>query len=180
MTFINPLLLLGALGIALPVIAHILNNNKPQVTDWAAMQFLNNSIRVKSKEIRLRDILLLILRCLVVLLLVLVAAQPILKDAAGTAGAIGEKRSGVIIALDASFSMQHSDGSQTRFERAVGAVDTIMTSVAPGNPVTLVMLGTEHRVILRNRTYDADSFSRRRSVAPGRAVATGSHTQNPP
>jgi len=160
MSFMAPLFLLGALGVALPVIAHILNNNKPQVTDWAAMQFLNNSIRVKSKEIRLRDILLLIVRCLAVLLLVLVAAQPTLKDAAGTAGAIGEKRVGVIIALDASFSMQHSDGSKTRFERAVEAIDSIMTSVVPGNPVTLVMLGTEHRVILRNRAYDPERFSR--------------------
>jgi hypothetical protein len=129
------------------------------VTDWAAMQFLNSSIRVKSKEIRLRDILLLILRCLAVLLLVLVAAQPILKGATGTAGAMGEKRSGVIIALDASFSMQHSDGSKTRFERAVDTVETIMASVTPGSPVSPVMLGTEHRVILRNRTYDPEGFS---------------------
>jgi hypothetical protein len=159
MSFLAPLFLIGALGVALPIIAHILNNNKPQVTDWAAMQFLNSSIRVKSKEIRLRDILLLILRCLAVLLLVLVAAQPILKGATGTAGAMGEKRSGVIIALDASFSMQHSDGSKTRFERAVDTVETIMASVTPGAPVTLVMLGTEHRVVLRNRTYDPDRFS---------------------
>ena len=159
MSFLAPLFLIGALGVALPIIAHILNNNKPQVTDWAAMQFLNSSIRVKSKEIRLRDILLLILRCLAVLLLVLVAAQPILKGATGTAGAMGEKRSGVIIALDASFSMQHSDGSKTRFERAVDTVETIMASVTPGSPVSLVMLGTEHRVILRNRTYDPDRFS---------------------
>jgi hypothetical protein len=159
MSFMAPLFLLGALGIALPVIAHILNNNKPQVTDWAAMQFLNSSIRVKSKEIRLRDILLLLLRCLAVLLLVLLAAQPILKGATGKVAAVGEARTGVIIALDASFSMQHSDGSKTRFERAVEAVETVMASVTPGNPVTLVMLGTEHRVILRNRTYDPDRFS---------------------
>ena len=159
MSFLNPLFLIGALGIALPVIAHILNNNKPQVTDWAAMQFLNRTLRVKSKEIRLRDILLMLLRCLAVLLLMLVAAQPILKDATGTAGAMGEKRSGVIIAMDASFSMQHSDGSKTRFDRAVEVVETIMTSVASGSPVTFVMLGTEHRVVLRNRTYDPDTFS---------------------
>lgn len=159
MSFLSPLLLLGALGVALPVIAHILNNNKPQVTEWAAMQFLNNTIRVKSKEIRLRDILLLILRCLAVFLLVLAAAQPILKDAEGIAGSVGEKRIGVIVALDASFSMQHSDGSKTRFNRAVEAVDTVMTGVAPGNPVTFVMLGAEHRVILRNRSYDPESFS---------------------
>ncbi|MBT3294976.1 MAG: VWA domain-containing protein [Verrucomicrobia bacterium] len=154
-----PLFLLGALGIALPVIAHILNNNKPQVTEWAAMQFLNNTLRVKSKEIRLRDILLLILRCLAVLLLVLVAAQPLLNDATGKAAAVGEARTGVIVALDASFSMRHSDGSKSRFDRAVQRVETVMEQVGPGNPVTLVMLATEHKVILRNRIYDPERFS---------------------
>ena len=159
MSFLSPLFLIGALGVALPVLAHILNNNKPQVTDWAAMQFLNNTIRVKSKEIRLRDILLLILRCLAVLLLVLVAAQPILKHADSKLAAVGEARTGVIIAMDASFSMQHSDESMSRFERAVEAVESIMETVGPGNPVTLVMLATEHRVVLRNRIYDPDGFS---------------------
>ena len=90
------------------------------------MQFLNNSIRVKSKEIRLRDILLLILRCLAVLLLVLVAAQPILKNAGGAAGAMGAKGSGVIIALDASFSMQHGDAAR----HVAGNPNTILTPVS--------------------------------------------------
>ena len=159
MNFMAPLFLIGALGIALPVIAHILNNNKPQVTDWAAMQFLNNSIRLKSKEIRLRDLLLLILRCLAVLLLVFVAAQPVIKNATGVLASLGEKRTGVIIAMDASFSMRHSNGEKTRFERAKEAVNGIMEQVRPGDPVTLVMLGSEHRVVLRNRLYDPEKFS---------------------
>jgi len=160
MSLFAPLFLIGALGIALPILAHILNNNKPHVTSWAAMQFLNSSIRVKSKEIRLRDVLLLILRCLAVLFLVLAATKPIVKDAEGMAEAVGEKRTGVILALDASFSMLHSDGNRTRFERALDVADSIMANVLPGDPVTLVMLGAEHKIILRNRSYNPDSFSR--------------------
>ena len=69
MTFLNPLLLIGALGIALPILAHLINRQQVQRTDWAAMQFLNRSVRVRSRQIRLRDILLLMMRCLALLLI---------------------------------------------------------------------------------------------------------------
>ncbi|MBT4799636.1 MAG: hypothetical protein HON81_15105, partial [Verrucomicrobia bacterium] len=64
MSFFNPLLLFAALGVALPILAHMLNRHKVKRTDWAAMQFLNRNVRVRSRQLRLRDILLLCLRCL--------------------------------------------------------------------------------------------------------------------
>ena len=64
MSFLNPFLLLAALGIALPILAHLLNRHQPKRTDWAAMQFLNRNVRVRSRQLRLRDILLLLLRWL--------------------------------------------------------------------------------------------------------------------
>ena len=61
MSFLNPLILIAALGIALPILAHLLNRQQVKRTDWAAMQFLNRNLRVRSRQIRLRDILLLLL-----------------------------------------------------------------------------------------------------------------------
>ena len=80
MTFLNPLLLLGALGIGLPILAHLLNKHQFKQTDWAAMQFLNRAVNVRSRQIKLRDFLLLLLRCLAILLLVLAIAKPILEE----------------------------------------------------------------------------------------------------
>ena len=159
MSFLAPVFLIGALGVALPIIAHILNNNKFQDTDWAAMQFLDNSIRIKSKEIKVKDILLLILRLLAVILLVLAISKPFIKNAEGLASQLGEKRVGTIIALDASFSMQHKDGKQTRFAKAKQKVEEIVSTINPGNPITFALLGAEHQVLLQNRTYEAESFS---------------------
>ena len=62
MVFLNPLVLLGALGIALPILAHLLNKHQFKQTDWAAMQFLSHAINVRSRQIRLLDIFLLCLR----------------------------------------------------------------------------------------------------------------------
>jgi hypothetical protein len=159
MTFMNPLLLFAGLGIALPILAHLLNRERVKRTDWAAMQFLNRSIHVRSRELRLRDFLLLLLRCLAVLLLALAISKPTMKKAEGLAAQFGERRAGVIIALDASFSMQHTNGSSTRFQRAVDQINLISDQIHTGDPVCLVLLGGEHRVLIRNMAFDAQRFS---------------------
>lgn len=158
MTFLNPLLLIGALGLALPILAHLINRQQVQRTDWAAMQFLNRSVRVRSRQLRLRDILLMLMRCVALLLIVFALARPATSGAGGS-WLPGEERAGVVIALDASFSMAHSDGSTTRFERALKQVDVISEQIKPGDPVSLVLLGGEHRVVLRNVAYDPERFA---------------------
>ena len=158
MTFLNPLLLLGALGVALPILAHLINRQQVKRTDWAAMQFLNAQVRVRSRQIRLRDLLLLALRCLAILLLVFALARPATDDASAS-WAVGEKRAGVIIAVDASFSMSHNDGDATRFERAIEQARIVGGLIKPGDPVTLVLLGGDQRVVLRNVAHDPQRFA---------------------
>ena len=114
MTFLNPLLLIASIGISLPILAHLFNRYKVKHTDWAAMQFLNRSVRVRSRQLRLRDLLLLMLRCLAVLLLVFALARPATNSIDGI-GLPGEERAAVVIALDASYSMAHSDGNHFAF-----------------------------------------------------------------
>lgn len=155
MTFLNPLLLIGALGISLPILAHLLNRFQVQHTDWAAMRFLNNSVRVRSRQIRLRDLLLLILRCLALLLLVFALARPAWTKASWLPG---EERAGVVIAIDSSFSMGHESEGETRFDEAMKRVDVIREKISPGDPVTLVLLGGDQRVVLRNMAYERDRF----------------------
>ena len=55
MNFLNPLLLIGALGIGLPILAHLLNKHQFKQTDWAAMQFLNRAVNVRSRQIKLQS-----------------------------------------------------------------------------------------------------------------------------
>jgi hypothetical protein len=160
MNFLNPLLLLGVLGLSLPILAHLLNRDQVKRTDWAAMRFLNRSVRVRSRKLRLRDLLLLLMRCLALLLLVLALTRPFTSpDGSSFLAGMGTSRSGVVIAIDASCSMQRSDGEATRFERALRKADVIARSIRPGDPVSLVLLGSEHRVLARNVAYDPDTFS---------------------
>ena len=156
MSFLNPWLLLAALGISLPILAHLLNRFQVQRTDWAAMRFLDRSVRVRSRQLKLRDLLLLILRCLALLLLVFALARPIWKKSSSWLP--GERRAGVVIAIDSSFSMGHGANGQTRFAEALKRVDVISKKMAPGDPITLVLLGGDQRVVLRNMAFDPARF----------------------
>ena len=158
MSFLNPLLLFAALGVALPILAHLLNRNKVKRTDWAAMQFLNRSVRIRSRQLRLKDFILLCVRCLAILLLVAALAKPFMEDAGEVPSGIGESRTGVVIALDASYSMAHSDGTATRFERSIEKIGMITENIHPGDPVCLVLLGAEQRMLAHNVAFDAEKF----------------------
>ena len=45
MTFMNPLFLFAAVGISLPILAHLLNRYQVRQTDWAAMQRPHMGVR---------------------------------------------------------------------------------------------------------------------------------------
>ena len=158
MSFFNPMFLFAALGIGLPILAHLLNRQKVKRTEWAAMQFLNRNVLVCSRQIRMRDFILLCLRCLAILLLVLAFSRPIWKG--GNAGWVpGEARAGVVIAIDASFSMEHGGDKNTRFDRALEQAKVIGEKIQAGDPLTLILLGGEDEVLARNIAFDRERFS---------------------
>jgi len=157
MTFLNPLLLFAGLAVSLPILAHLLNRHRVQHTPWAAMQFLNRNVRVHSRQLRLRDVPLLCLRCLALILLVLAIARPAWRD--GMASWIpGEPRAGVVIGLDASFSMEHGEDEASRFRRALAQIELISEHIQPGAPVSLILLGGEDEVVIRNMAFDLERF----------------------
>ncbi|HLX59714.1 MAG TPA: BatA domain-containing protein [Planctomycetota bacterium] len=154
MSFLNPLWLwgtLGAVGIAVPIIIHLLNKLRHRRTDWAAMEFLRKALLVRSRRIRLEDIWLLVLRCAVLALVAFALLRPTLSGS--SAKLLGGGQSGVLIALDGSFSMAHGVG-QSRFDRAKQRIDEILGTLAPGSPVTLVEMGLRPRILLRNVGYE--------------------------
>lgn len=76
MLFLNTALLLGALGISIPIIIHLLNRRSTRVVDWGAMTFLLDSLAIRNRRIQLEEALLMATRCLLVGLLALALARP--------------------------------------------------------------------------------------------------------
>jgi hypothetical protein len=76
MLFLNSWLLLGVLGVSIPVIIHLLNRRHAKVVDWGAMRFLLDSIISRRRRVLLEEILLLAVRCLLMALVALALARP--------------------------------------------------------------------------------------------------------
>ena len=76
MLFLNTLLLIGAAGILIPIIIHLLNRRSNRIIDWGAMNFLFESLAIRNRRIQLEEALLMAARCLLVGLLALALARP--------------------------------------------------------------------------------------------------------
>ncbi|MEO6236795.1 MAG: BatA and WFA domain-containing protein [Vicinamibacterales bacterium] len=126
MSFLTPLYLVGAALIALPIMLHLLRRDVAPPVPFTAVSLLPRSPVDRSRQRRLRDLLLLAARVLALLLLAASFARPYL---AGTAPS-GRT---TVVALDRSFSM----ADPTRFGRAL-ALAREAIDAAQGDRVALV------------------------------------------
>lgn len=79
MEFLNPYILWGSLAISIPIVIHFWHQKKGKVIAWAATQWLSEKNLQQSRGIRLDNILLLIIRCLLLLLLAFILSKPLIK-----------------------------------------------------------------------------------------------------
>ena len=142
MNFLNSLPLWGGLaaaGVAVPIIIHLLHQRHRRRTDWAAMELLRRALVIRSGQVRLEDLLLLLLRCLVLALVAFALLRPVLDNK--TAGFLGgERRVGMVVAIDASYSMGHGK-LEKRMTMAMARVQEILSTAQVGDSVTVVLLG---------------------------------------
>jgi aerotolerance regulator-like protein/VWA domain-containing protein len=138
MTFLEPLLLLGLLGAAVPVLVHLLGRPRARPQRFPAVELIQRALQHPAPRRRLRDVLLLAARIAAAVLLALVLARPALW-ASGAAGA-GAKR--IAVVLDDSFSMGLRSGRHTIFEDAKEqARAAIETALGAGGEAALLLGG---------------------------------------
>ena len=76
MTFLAPLMLLGLVGVAIPLVIHLIGRRRARVVKFAALAFLIGSKRKTSRRLQLRERLLLLVRLLACVALPLAIAKP--------------------------------------------------------------------------------------------------------
>jgi hypothetical protein len=98
----------GLVAAAGPIIIHLLNRRRFRVVEWAAMDFLRQAMQRSRRAVQLRDLLVLVLRCLAVVIFGAALARPFLSGVSssmmlvgvGTAlaivGAVGTAANGIL------------------------------------------------------------------------------------
>ncbi len=141
MIFLNALLALGALAFTVPLAIHLLFRNRFEVLDWGAMQFLESVVRVNRRRMKLRNLLLLLVRCAIPILLAFCLARPVLT---GWRTLPGDEPMSLVLALDVSDSLAQQIGAGenqavvNRFQRVIQSAEQVVAALPRGSDVTLV------------------------------------------
>ena len=130
MQFANPLMLVGLLVVAIPLIIALLNRQRHREVRWAAMAFLEAALKKNKRRLTFQNVLLLLLRTAILLLLVLALARPFLEDSSIFTQATKTNRQ-IVLMIDRSFSMGHRPGTElSSLDRAKEAVSEILRHYA--------------------------------------------------
>ena len=160
MNALNPLPLwsiLAGVGIAVPVIVHLLNKARLKKVKWAALELLQQTSQQRARKIKLEDWLLMVLRCLTLLFAALAMMRLVFtNDGKLFSGAPRE----LILAVDASYSMNHGQ-FESRFDLAKKHALKAVESLPPGSQFSMVTLGNQPEVLVRHSEPDLDVLKRR-------------------
>lgn len=133
---LNPAMLLGLLGIGLPVLAHLLSRRKYDVVSWGAMQFLSPSRKTR-RRMQLEELLLLLVRMGMVALVVLAMS----RFSINSGFLFGYRSAGsrdIVLVIDGSNSMGRSDGLTSLQDKAIRRAKTFLKTLNGGDTVTLI------------------------------------------
>ncbi len=169
--FTNPWLLFGLVGIALPVIAHLLSRRKFDIVEWGAMQFLNPSRKTR-RRLKLEEMLLLMLRIGLISLIVFAVTRPVVPS--GWFG--GFRSSGsrtVVLVIDGSNSMARSDGVNSLHQNAIRRATEFLQTLSGDDNVALIDARDIPRSVIESPLRDTKSVEDqlKRLPPPGGACA---------
>jgi hypothetical protein len=156
-------------AVSVPIIIHLLNRRRFKVVTWAAMRFLLAAQRKNSRRMRLEQLILLAVRCLLVLLLVLAMASLmptaerlwrwLFPESVQYAHALGH-RTHKIVVVDGSFSMATRLADATAFERARGLAEQVVRDSPRGDGFSVVLMSAPPRRIVPEPSEDAGKVAK--------------------
>lgn len=146
MPFIHPTIFwLGAGAVSVPVLIHLLNRRRFRVREWAAMQFLLESLRKNRRRLRLEELILLVLRCLAIFLLGLSLARftgCAALDVLPGADVGGQTH---VFILDDSYSMGQKLGGGTIFQAATADLAKQLDGISRAHKVAILLTSRPRR-----------------------------------
>jgi hypothetical protein len=134
MGFLNPLLLAGSLVLAMPILLHLVRNDRSERVRFSSLMFLLRIPKKTVRQQRLRNLLLMALRLLLIALLVAAFARPYFEES--TAAVLpGPQDESLVLMLDNSYSMTYG----TNFERMQSEATSRLNGLSPGTRAGLVV-----------------------------------------
>ncbi len=142
MSFLAPLYLLAALGVALPIIFHLIQRKPRQETVFSSLLFLSPSPPKLVRRSRIDQWLLLLLRALALVAIAFAFMRPFLRENSMTErGNLGRQR---LLLVDTSASMQRKGV----WDKTQQLVQESLSESAPGDLVALYQFDSTCRPVI--------------------------------
>ena len=164
MSFLQWTFLFGALAVIGPVLAHLLSKPRFRRVPFTMLRFLRSGQRESQSRRRLRDLLVLLMRCAIITLIAVLFARPMLHRKTRP----GQQRSLIHLALDDSMSMAYREGSRTLFARMIEAACDRVRRAPEGARFSIYALASRRSLDGLNR-QQALAEIKRLAVVPGSA-----------
>src|SRR4051794_5178051 len=163
MGFLAPLYIAGLIGIALPIIFHLIRRTPEGRQPFSSLMFLQPSPPRLTKRSRLTNIILLILRACALALLALAFARPFFAGANDATVNEGRGRR-LAILLDTSASMRRGD----LWTQAQRNVEKVIGELTPADEVSLLLFDRQVRPAMTFGEWNQLELSRRSEMLRAR------------
>lgn len=138
MEFLHAAFLAGTATFAVPLVIHLIFRMKKRRIVFSSVRFLQQTVLKETRKLRLREWLLLLLRCLACILLALAFARPF-RPTAAMAGSSGKPLEDVVLVLDDSPSLLAQEGVSLRWQQQLERARTLVNNLRPGDRAGLVL-----------------------------------------
>jgi hypothetical protein len=147
-------LLAGTLAISLPIAAHLLTRASGPRRVLPTVRFLQQAVAEHAQRNRLRDVILLIVRCACILLLALMFDRPVWSAADHHA-----TTDATIVVVDASASMQRVHQGRTLYDTAVQRATTLLDDLDSSHLAGAVFAGITPATALPRLSTNHDAVT---------------------
>lgn len=154
MAFAAPFMLIGLVGLAVPIIIHLMHRSRSTTVDWPTLRFLKIAQQRSAQRSRLKHLIVLLARLVLLALVIVAMAKPYRRDLTWTPPP--DLPTTLVIVLDRSYSMGYRDpgSSETRFERARQRAAELITSLSQEDELALVLVDDRPIVLTDRPTRD--------------------------
>ncbi|HEY3324371.1 MAG TPA: BatA domain-containing protein [Planctomycetota bacterium] len=143
MEFWHAAFLAGTATLAIPVVIHLIFRMRKRRVIFSSLRFLQESVLRETRRLRLREILLLLLRCAACVLIALCFARPFRPDSALAGG--NRPQEDLAIVLDDSPSLAAQEDASVRWPALLERARKQVSRRAAGDRVALVLASEPSR-----------------------------------
>lgn len=148
MTFLNSIFLWGLTAVSIPIIIHLLSQKKPRIIYFSDLRFLELAASRSVKKFKIRQYLLLLIRCFLISILTFIFARPVIHYVSSS------KNTETVFLIDNSYSMEYYRDGKTRLEDAKSVVKQTLNLINPQEKIAVFSFSDIVLPVVKNPTTD--------------------------